>query len=97
MVQSLPFLALIQVYVCFFGRGKGKAPHRHKDSYSDLNLKILISEWDSNPRPHEYGKKTASLAQYMVCVTIATKCVLFLTGKPFSWGALYMHTVEANT
>ena len=27
--------------------------HGHKESYKDLNLKILTSEWDSNPRPHE--------------------------------------------
>ena len=26
----------------------------HKESYKDLNLKILTSEWDSNPRPYEY-------------------------------------------
>ena len=24
--------------------------HGHKDSYADLNLKILTSDWDSNPR-----------------------------------------------
>ena len=28
--------------------------HGHKEIYKDLNLKILTSEWDSNPRPHEY-------------------------------------------
>ena len=28
--------------------------HGHKESYTDLNLKILTSESDSNPRPHEY-------------------------------------------
>ena len=28
--------------------------HGHKESYTDLNLKILTSEWDSNPRPHDY-------------------------------------------
>ena len=42
--------------VCVFvGKGKGGgAPnmHGHKKSYRDLNLKMLISEWDSNPRPH---------------------------------------------
>ena len=27
--------------------------HGHKDGYKDLNLKILTSEWDSNPRPHD--------------------------------------------
>ena len=26
--------------------------HGHKESYKDLNLKILTSECDSNPRPH---------------------------------------------
>ena len=40
----------------FFGKGKGGTPHMHghKESNKDLNLKILTSEWDSNPRPHEY-------------------------------------------
>ena len=28
--------------------------HGHKESRKDLNLKILTSEWDSIPRPHEY-------------------------------------------
>ena len=28
--------------------------HGHKESYTDLNLKNSTSEWDSNPRPHEY-------------------------------------------
>ena len=43
--------------VCFFlGKGRGETPHMHghKESNKDLNLKILTSEWDSNPRPHEY-------------------------------------------
>ena len=44
--------------VCFWERegGGGGTPHMHghKESYKDLNLKILTSEWDSNPRPHEY-------------------------------------------
>ena len=42
--------------VCFLGKGKGGTPHMHghKESNKDLNLKILTSEWDSNPRPHEY-------------------------------------------
>ena len=47
----------VSVCVCvFFGKGKGGTPHMHghKESYTDLNLKILTSEWDSNPRPHEY-------------------------------------------
>ena len=45
----------------FFGKGKGGGGehpiaqlHGHKESNKDLNLKILTSEWDSNPRPHEY-------------------------------------------
>ena len=44
------------VCVCFLGKGRGGTPHMHghKESYKDLNLKILTSEWDSNPRPHEY-------------------------------------------
>ena len=46
------------VCVFFGGRegGGGGAPIRHgyKESYKDLNLKNLISEWDSHPRPHEY-------------------------------------------
>ena len=45
------------VCVCFWEReGGGGTPHMHghKESYRDLNLKILTSEWDSNPRPHEY-------------------------------------------
>ena len=43
--------------MCFFLGGKGGgAPirHGHKESYKDLNLKKITSEWDSNPRPHEY-------------------------------------------
>ena len=45
--------------MCFFGgkgNGGGGTPHMHghKESYKDLNLKILTSEWNSNPRPHEY-------------------------------------------
>ena len=42
--------------VCFMEEGRGGAPHMHghKESYKDLNLKMLTSEWDSNPRPHEY-------------------------------------------
>ena len=44
------------VNVLFLGKGRGGTPHMHghKESYKDLNLKILTSEWDSNPRPHEY-------------------------------------------
>ena len=40
----------------FFWGGKGETPlrHGHKESYKDLNLKNSTSEWDSNPRPHEY-------------------------------------------
>ena len=48
------------VSVCFLG-GKGGGggwgiPLRHgdKENYKDLNLKNLTSEWNSNPRPHEY-------------------------------------------
>ena len=42
--------------VCFWEREGGGTPHMHghKESNKDLNLKILTSEWDSNPRPHEY-------------------------------------------
>ena len=42
--------------VFFWEREGGGTPHMHghKESYKDLNLKILTSEWDSNPRPHEY-------------------------------------------
>ena len=42
--------------VCFLGKGRGGTPHMHghKESHKDLNLKIFTSEWDSNPRPHEY-------------------------------------------
>ena len=38
------------------GEGREGTPHMHghKDSYKDLNLKILTYEWDSNPRPNEY-------------------------------------------
>ena len=32
--------------------------HGHKESYKDINLKILTSEWDSSPRPHEYQSDT---------------------------------------
>ena len=40
----------------FWEREGGGTPHMHghKESNKDLNLKILTSEWDSNPRPHEY-------------------------------------------
>ena len=48
----------VRVCVCvFLGKGRGGGTphmHGHKESYKDLNLKILTSEWDSNPRPHEY-------------------------------------------
>ena len=46
--------------VCVFlvgkGEGGGGTPlrHGHKESYKYLNLKNSTSEWDSNPRPHEY-------------------------------------------
>ena len=43
--------------VCVFWEGRGGGTplrHGHKESYKDLNLKISTSEWDSNPRPHEY-------------------------------------------
>ena len=44
------------VRVCFFweGRGGTTLSHGHKESYTDFNLKNSTSEWDSNPRPHEY-------------------------------------------
>ena len=44
------------VCVCFLGKGRGGTPHMHghKESNKDLNLKMLTSEWDSNPRLHEY-------------------------------------------
>ena len=45
------------VSVCFFWEGGGGGTplmHGHKESYTDLNLKNSTSEWDSNPRPHEY-------------------------------------------
>ena len=43
------------VCVSFFGREGGTSlRHAHKESYKDLNLKNLTSEWDSDPRPHEY-------------------------------------------
>ena len=45
------------VCVCgFFWEGRGGTHLRHgpKESYKDLNLKYSTSEWDSNPRPHEY-------------------------------------------
>ena len=41
----------------FFREGRGGGTplrHGHKESYTDLNLKNSTSEWDSNPRPHEY-------------------------------------------
>ena len=40
----------------FLEREGGGTPHMHghKEIYKDLNLKILTSEGDSNPRPHEY-------------------------------------------
>ena len=40
----------------FFGKGKRGTPHMHghKESYKDLNLKMLTSAWDSNLRPHAY-------------------------------------------
>ena len=54
----MTFGVCVCMCVCvFFGKGKGgPTPHMHghKESYKDLNLKILTSEWDSNPRPHEY-------------------------------------------
>ena len=41
--------------MCFFGREEGTPlRHGHKESFTDLNLKNSTSEWDSNPRPHEY-------------------------------------------
>ena len=42
--------------MCVFLGGKGgtQLRHGHKESYKDLNLKNSTSEWDSNPRPHEY-------------------------------------------
>ena len=45
----------IELCVFVWG-GKGETPlrHGHKESYKDLNLKNSTSEWDSNPRPHEY-------------------------------------------
>ena len=45
------------VRVCFLGEKGGGGTllrHRHKGSHKDFNLKNLTSEWDSNPRPHEY-------------------------------------------
>ena len=44
------------VRVCISLGGKGGTPlrHGHKESYNDLNLKNSTSEWDSNPRPHDY-------------------------------------------
>ena len=36
------------------GKGGTQLRHGHKESYNDLNLKNSTSEWDSNPRPHEY-------------------------------------------
>ena len=46
----------ICVRVCFV-RGKGMGtPHMHglKESFKYLNLKMLTTDWDSNPRPHGY-------------------------------------------
>ena len=40
--------------VFFLGGGGTPLRHGHKESYKDLNLKNSTSEWDSNPRPHEY-------------------------------------------
>ena len=38
--------------------GKGGGGHslgtKHKDNYKYLNWKMLTSEWDSKPRPHEH-------------------------------------------
>ena len=50
---------VLRVRVAFFGREVGggeETPlrHGHKESYTDLNMNLLTSEWDSNPRPHEY-------------------------------------------
>ena len=44
------------ISICFLEKGRGGTPHMHghKESNKDLNLKILTSEWDSNPRHHEY-------------------------------------------
>ena len=36
------------------GGGGSSHIHGHKESYKDINLKNLTSEWDSYPRPHEY-------------------------------------------
>ena len=50
--------------VCVFGEregeGGGGAPliHGHKELYKDFNLKIGTSEWDSDPRTHEYSLTT---------------------------------------
>ena len=46
------------VHVCVFWEreGGGGTPqiYRYKESYKDFNLKMFTSEWDSNPRTHEY-------------------------------------------
>ena len=54
-LHFLPVCVCVCVFF-FLGKGRGGTPHMHghKESYTDLNLKILTSEWDSNPRPHEY-------------------------------------------
>ena len=48
--------------MCFLGKGRGGTPHMHghKESNKDLNLKILTSEWDSNPRPPDSSVGRAS-------------------------------------
>ena len=50
------YYACVCVCVCVFWEREGGTPHMHghKESNKDLNLKILTSELDSNPRPHEY-------------------------------------------
>ena len=50
----------------FFGKGKGGGGtphmHGHKDSYKDLNLKILTSEWaDSNETSHGYSSTSCAV------------------------------------
>ena len=57
--QIISMCQCVCVCVCvcvFLGKGRRGTPHMHghKESNTDLNLKILTSEWDSNPRPHEY-------------------------------------------
>ena len=59
IVNSCYFIATrgkVHAVCLFLGKGRGGTPHMHghKESYKDLNLKILTSEWDSYPRPHEY-------------------------------------------